>query len=337
MIGVIRLCPQLATQRQVRDRGGRGTADHSLQQAALSVPQQPDAASACLSRSQAAPVPSPETAQASLSSSPASATPSPNAIPAARSRTAPVTDVRPLLFISDLHLSPAIPQTVAAFAHFIEVTAATAQAVYILGDLFEYWVGDDELDTPWAAKQCELMRSLSARGIALYVMHGNRDFLLGARFATAAGATLLSDPFVLQAFEQRLVLTHGDALCTLDQGYQRFRRITRRRWVQACFLSWPLAWRLALARKLRKRPMQAQAPMQTQTRNPMWDVTADAVTHLFDSSYTRTMIHGHTHLPAHHLQGPNQRWVLPDWDLDHGAARGGYLQLDATGLRARPL
>jgi len=294
-------------------------------QAALPMSQQPDAALIGLGSSQAALTPPPAS-----SSDPARVT---------RSRKATSTDTRPLLFISDLHLSPAIPQTVAAFAHFIEVTAATAQAVYILGDLFEYWVGDDELATPWAAEQCRLMRSLSARGIALYVMHGNRDFLLGTRFATAAGATLLSDPFVLQAFEHRLALTHGDAMCTLDQRYQRFRRVTRRRWVQACFLSWPLAWRLALARKLRKRPMQTQAqvPTQTPTRNPMWDVTAEAVAHLFDSSYTRTMIHGHTHLPAHHLQGNHERWVLPDWDLDHGAARGGYLQLDATGLRALPL
>jgi len=175
------------------------------------------------------------------------------------------------------------------------------------------------------------MRSLSARGIALYIMHGNRDFLLGPRFAAAAGATLLSDPFVLEAFHHKLVLTHGDALCTLDLGYQRFRRITRQRWIQRCFLSCPLAWRLALARKLRQRPMQVQ------TRNPMWDVTADAVAQLFEDSHTHTMIHGHTHLPARHLQGNNQRWVLPDWDLDHGAARGGYLQLDATGLRALPL
>lgn len=240
-------------------------------------------------------------------------------------------DKRPLLFISDLHLSPAIPHTVAAFAHFIEVTAATAQAVYILGDLFEYWIGDDELATPWAARQCALMRSLSARGIALYIMHGNRDFLLGARFAAAAGATLLSDPVVIEAFGGRFALTHGDALCTLDLRYQRFRRITRRRWVQRCFLSWPLAWRLALARKLRNRPMQVQ------TRNPMWDVTDDAVARLFAACDTRTMIHGHTHLPARHLQGNRERWVLPDWDLDHGATRGGYLQLDAEGLRVLPL
>ena len=282
-------------------------------QTVLPMPQSTDAAPAQITGSQAAPA-SPVDAANPL-----------------HSRAALSDDTRPLLFISDLHLSPAIPHTVAAFTHFIEVTAVSAQAVYILGDLFEYWIGDDELVTPWVTKQCELMRSLSARGIALYIMHGNRDFLLGPRFAAAAGATLLSDPFVLEAFHHKLVLTHGDALCTLDLGYQRFRRITRQRWIQRCFLSCPLAWRLALARKLRQRPMQVQ------TRNPMWDVTADAVAQLFEDSHTHTMIHGHTHLPARHLQGNNQRWVLPDWDLDQGAARGGYLQLDATGLRALPL
>jgi len=297
--------------------------------AVLPLPQRADAAPAHVAGSQAMPAGPVD---------PLPAAPS-RALDARSTAVDVVTDTRPLLFISDLHLSPAIPRTVAAFTHFIEVTAANAQAVYILGDLFEYWIGDDELGsprkkqltTPWALQQCELMRSLSARGIPLYIMHGNRDFLLGKRFAAAAGATLLTDPYRLEAFGRRLVLTHGDALCTLDLRYQRFRRITRQRWIQGFFLSWPLTWRLALARKLRNRPMQVQ------TRNPLWDVTDTAVAQLFDASHTHTMIHGHTHLPARHLQGNSERWVLPDWDLDHGAARGGYLQLDAAGLRVLPL
>ena len=237
----------------------------------------------------------------------------------------------PLLFISDLHLSPAIPRTVEAFKHFIEISANQAQADYILGDLFESWIGDDELVTPWAVAQCAVMRSLSERGIPLYVMHGNRDFLLGARFAAAAGATLLPDPCVLEAFGRRLVLTHGDALCTLDVRYQRFRRLTRRRWVQRCFLSWPLSWRLALARKLRQRPMQSHS------YQPKWDVTHEAVQRLLLDGASHTVIHGHTHRPAHHLEDGSERWVLPDWDLDHGTVRGGYLQLDATGISVEPL
>ncbi len=246
--------------------------------------------------------------------------------PLARQFATQPGDARPVLFISDLHLSPAIPRTVAAFAHFIETVARDARALFILGDLFEYWIGDDELASPWAAAQCALMRSLGEHGVELYVMHGNRDFLLGPHFAAAAGATLLSDPCMIDVFGQRIALTHGDALCTLDAGYQRFRRWTRRRWIQRGFLAWPLAWRLALARKLRQRPMQARP------YNPAWDVTAEAVGGLFAASGCAALIHGHTHRPARHLEEAGERWVLPDWDLDHGVARGGYLRVDPDGI-----
>ena len=248
------------------------------------------------------------------------------------------SDLRPILFISDLHLSVALPHTVAAFEHFIRVTAASAQAVYILGDLFEYWIGDDELSTPFAARMCTMMHSLSERGITLYVMHGNRDFLLGPRFARAAGAVLLPDPFPLQAFGQRLVLAHGDALCTLDLPYQRFRRVTRNRWVQRAFLGAPLTWRMALARHLRQRSsMRAMGSTQPSpaTATPLWDVTTEAVSALLSDGRAATLIHGHTHRPAHHLFP--ERWVLPDWELDRVPPRGGYLRLDANGLEVQPL
>jgi UDP-2,3-diacylglucosamine hydrolase len=242
----------------------------------------------------------------------------------------PDATARPFFFISDLHLSPALPLTVAAFEHFIGVTAAPAQAVYILGDLFEYWVGDDELSTAFAARMCALLRSLGERGIALHIMRGNRDFLLGTGFAHAAGATLLDDSCLVQAFGQRIVLAHGDSLCTLDHAYQNFRRLTRNRAVQAVFLAAPLPWRLALARHLRRRSAMrpAYAP---QAPNPRWDVTTAAVDSLLQQWHADTLIHGHTHRPAHH-RAP-ERWVLPDWELDHGAPRGGYLRLDAQGLR----
>jgi len=251
-------------------------------------------------------------------------------------------DLRPILFISDLHLSVALPRTVAAFEHFMRVTAASAQAVYILGDLFEYWIGDDELGTPFAQRMCALMHSLSERGIALYVMHGNRDFLLGPRFARAAGAVLLHDPYTLQAFGQRLVLAHGDALCTLDRPYQRFRRITRNRWVQRVFLGAPLNWRMALARHLRQRSStramgsaQPSPAATSPTSTPLWDVTGEAVSALLSEGRAATLIHGHTHRPAHH-PFPD-RWVLPDWELDHVPPRGGYLRLDTNGLEVQPL
>ncbi|RKP54527.1 UDP-2,3-diacylglucosamine diphosphatase [Pararobbsia silviterrae] len=244
---------------------------------------------------------------------------------------------RPLLFISDLHLSESIPKTVAAFERFIAVTASDAGAVYILGDLFEYWIGDDMLGTPFAQHVAATLRSLSSRGIALYLMQGNRDFLLGERFARAAGGTLLPDPFVLDAFERRIVLAHGDALCTADIGYQRFRRVSHSAAGRCFFLSWPLKWRLALAARMRDRSQTTWTP----ERMAIADVTPDAVAKLFASSGATTMIHGHTHLPATHRMHidrvPIERWVIPDWDLDHGAPRGGYLRLDAHGLAQRPL
>jgi UDP-2,3-diacylglucosamine hydrolase len=246
-------------------------------------------------------------------------------------------DTRALLFISDLHLSPAIPHTVAGFERFIARTANEARAVYILGDLFEYWIGDDMLATPFAQQVAATLRSLSQRGIALYLMQGNRDFLLGRRFAEAASGTLLPDPYVLEAFGRSVVLAHGDALCTADAAYQRFRRISHSRAGRCFFLSWPLRWRLALAERMRNKSHTTW----TSERMAIADVTADAVAGLFRSSGTVTMIHGHTHLPALHrpiVDGtPAERWVIPDWDLDHGKPRGGYLKLDSHGIEPLPL
>ncbi|MCG1054874.1 UDP-2,3-diacylglucosamine diphosphatase [Mycetohabitans sp. B5] len=239
---------------------------------------------------------------------------------------------RALLLISDLHLSEALPRTVDAFEHFIRVTARDADSVFILGDLFEYWIGDDMLASPFARHIAELMHTLSERGIALYVMHGNRDFLLGRRFMAAAGAMPLPDPFVITAFGERIVLTHGDALCTADVGYQRFRRIARTTVAQSLFLALPLRWRERVGESMRRKSLARPAQP-----SPRYDATPDALARLFSATHTRTMIHGHTHLPACHHQHGTARWVLPDWELDHGAPRGGYLRIDADGIHALPL
>jgi UDP-2,3-diacylglucosamine hydrolase len=241
---------------------------------------------------------------------------------------------RPMLFVSDLHLSEAIPRTVAAFEHFVRRTADSADSVFILGDLFEYWIGDDMLAAdPFSARMAALLHTLTERGIALYVMHGNRDFLLGKRFMKAAGAIWLPDPFVMTAFGSRIVLAHGDALCTADRGYQRFRRLARSRAAQLLFLVWPFKWRRALAERMRS----ASEEGRVRPVSPLYDVTREGVEALFKSSRTTTMIHGHTHKPAHHQEAGGTRWVLPDWDLDHGKRRGGYLRIDAEGIRALPL
>ncbi|SAL43466.1 UDP-2,3-diacylglucosamine hydrolase [Caballeronia choica] len=255
-------------------------------------------------------------------------------------QTAGATSERPLFFIADLHLSDAIPNTVAAFEHFIGVTANEADSVFILGDLFEFWVGDDVLDASvdhergrFARRMTTLMHTLAERGIALYVMHGNRDFLLGRRFMKEAGALPLPDPFVITAFGTRIVLAHGDALCTADAGYQRFRRFARNRLAQGLFLSLPLTARLGIAERMRSKSEDARM----QPVSAKYDVTREAVAQLFASSGTHTMIHGHTHRPARHREADGTRWVIPDWELDHGEPRGGYLRLDADGIRALPL
>jgi len=247
---------------------------------------------------------------------------------------------RPLFFVSDLHLSEAIPKTVAAFEHFIAVTADHADSVFILGDLFEFWIGDDVLDASvdnerarFARRMAALLHTLGERGIALYVMQGNRDFLLGAGFMKAAGAMLLPDPFVIKAFGARIVLAHGDALCTADPAYQRFRRFARNRFAQRVFLSLPLKTRLAIAERMRSTSEDGRM----RPASAKYDVTLEAVDRLFRGSGTPVMIHGHTHLPARHEDGDRVRWVLPDWDLDHGEPRGGYLRIDESGIRVLPL
>ncbi|TAM32518.1 MAG: UDP-2,3-diacylglucosamine diphosphatase [Paraburkholderia sp.] len=240
---------------------------------------------------------------------------------------------RPFMFISDLHLNEAIPRTVAAFERFIRVTADHADSVFILGDLFEYWIGDDMLDDPFVARMTALLHSLSERGIALYVMHGNRDFLMGRRFMKASGAIWLTDPIAIMAFGTRIALAHGDALCTEDHGYQLFRKFARNCLVQLLFLAWPLRWRRALAEKMRSKSEAGRSrPIL-----PRYDVTARGVAALFKRSRAGTIIHGHTHRPARHEEPGGVRWVLPDWDLDHGKPRGGYLRVDAEGFRMMPL
>ncbi|SAK70940.1 UDP-2,3-diacylglucosamine hydrolase [Caballeronia temeraria] len=250
-------------------------------------------------------------------------------------------DARPLFFIGDLHLSEAIPKTVAAFEHFIEVTASDADSVFILGDLFEFWIGDDILDGPltdaranFARRMTRLMHTLSERGIGLYVMHGNRDFLLGKRFMKDAGAMPLPDPFVITAFGKRIVLAHGDGLCTADHAYQRFRAVARNALAQRLFLALPFQTRLGIGQRMRTKSEGARVSTGVKAK---YDVTKKAVAELFINSRTNTLIHGHTHRPAMHREVAGVRWVLPDWELDADPPRGGYLRVDEEGVRPLPL
>lgn len=236
---------------------------------------------------------------------------------------------RPALFISDLHLDPQRPQAVALFRRFMADVAPGAAALFVLGDFFEAWVGDDDASSPFNAGIVADLAALAARGVAVYFLPGNRDFLAGPDFARAAGLRLLPDPVRVDLFGTPTLLSHGDLLCTDDTAYQAFRAQVRDPDWQRDFLARPLAERHAIARALRERSEQAKTGKQAQ----IMDVNPDAVARHARAADAARIIHGHTHRPARHRQAladrPLERWVLPDW-----YETGGYLSCDARGCRA---
>jgi UDP-2,3-diacylglucosamine hydrolase len=236
-----------------------------------------------------------------------------------------------ILFASDLHLCPARPGTVHLFERFLAGPARDAAALYLLGDLFEYWAGDDDLADPFNAGVCEAIQKVGASGTAVFFLAGNRDFLAGEKFCEATGARLLPEETVIDVAGTRTLLLHGDTLCTDDADYQRFRAMVRDpRW-QRDFLALPLAERRARIEALRARSEQEK---QGKTYEIM-DVAPGSVMAAFRCQEVGRMIHGHTHRPARHevdLGGGRiaERWVLPDWS----ETTGGYLACDADGCRA---
>jgi len=235
------------------------------------------------------------------------------------------------LFISDLHLDPGDPAVVRQFHAFLETDARRADALYILGDLFEAWLGDDDPD-PFVRGVVGALRSLTDAGVPCFVMHGNRDFLIGDRFCRETGATLLEDGAVVDLYGERVLLMHGDALCTDDLGYQRLRRILRNPAVRFVLRHLGLDQRRALARRLRagsRAHVGATAP-------EIMDVNAAAVARAFRAAGVRTLIHGHTHRPAVHESevdgAPVRRIVLGDWYV-----RGSVLDWSSPGFALRAL
>jgi len=216
------------------------------------------------------------------------------------------------LFISDLHLQGARPDITERFFRFLETEAAQAEALYILGDLFEAWIGDDDPDEHNREVQAA-MRRLTDAGVAGYFMHGNRDFLIGDAFAERTGFTLLDDPVVHEFHGTPVLLSHGDAYCTDDVDYQAFRRQSRDPAWQQQVLAMPVEQRRALAGKARE---ESQAAMVDKAGDIM-DVNADAVAAALREAGVTTLVHGHTHRPAIHdldLDGtPATRIVLGDW------------------------
>ncbi|KQV89018.1 UDP-2,3-diacylglucosamine diphosphatase [Pelomonas sp. Root1237] len=233
---------------------------------------------------------------------------------------------RQIDLLSDLHLGPDTPGTLARLEQHLAQTPA--QAVLLLGDIFEVWVGDDARNEPFEAGVVRLLRDASRR-LDLFFMHGNRDFLVGAELLADAGMTALPDPTVLDAFGQRWLLVHGDAQCLADTAYQAFRRQVRSPEWQAQVLAQPLEARQALGRQMRKGSRAAQAAQLMAT-----DLDAETCRALLNEAGATTMIHGHTHRPAEHDLGDGlRRVVLSDWDLDGTPPRGDVIRLSAAGLQ----
>lgn len=236
------------------------------------------------------------------------------------------------LFIADLHLGPERPHTTRVFEEFARRTAPQAEALYILGDLFEFWAGDDDLADPHQASVANALAELGRSGTTVFIMHGNRDLLMAEDFARAAHASLIPDPTLIDLYGTPTLLMHGDTLCTDDAAYLAFRTKVRQPAWQTEFLARPLAERKAEIEALRQR---SEADKQLKSTVEM-DVHPDAVAAaLREYGYPR-LIHGHTHRPARHLHRVDgrdcERWVLDSW-----YDQGSYLRCDATGCTAIPI
>jgi UDP-2,3-diacylglucosamine hydrolase len=228
------------------------------------------------------------------------------------------------LFISDLHLSEERPAANEQFIGFVEGEARGAGALYILGDFFEYWIGDDDLAAPFNAVMAGLLRGLTRHGVPVHLMHGNRDFLIGEEFCRATGAVLLPDPCVVEVQGEKTLLAHGDTLCTDDHDYQAWRRVARSEQWQREFLARPREERRRLILGLREKSKKVIEAKPAQ----IMDVNDGAVVEALRAHGVRRLVHGHTHRPGRHrhlVDGqPCERWVLPDW-----YGRGGFLQIGA--------
>ncbi|MGG7603500.1 UDP-2,3-diacylglucosamine diphosphatase [Massilia sp. BKSP1R2A-1] len=231
------------------------------------------------------------------------------------------------LFISDLHLQASHPRTAEAFFRFLAEHAVKAERLYLLGDIFEYWAGDDDLTEPFHQQVIGAIRTVSAAGTRVYWLAGNRDFLVGPGFAQAAGLSLVEEPHLIEAGGRRIALVHGDAQCTADLKYMAFRAQVRDKQWQQQFLGMPLAQRKAIIAGLREGSREAQAGKSYE----IMDVTPDAVDAVFAQTGADVIVHGHTHRPAVHETGGKLRYVLPDWELDVEPQRGGWIELAGDG------
>jgi UDP-2,3-diacylglucosamine hydrolase len=238
----------------------------------------------------------------------------------------------PTLFLSDLHLSPERPSAIAAFHAFTAGPARAAAAVYVMGDLFDWWVGDDQLRDPFIAPIVKSLRALADAGVPLFVARGNRDFMLGDAFERASGATLLPEQQLLDLYGVSTLISHGDELCTDDAEYQTYRARVRTPEAMRRLLRLPYAVRRLMAAWLRRKSSSDKSLKPEY----IMDVNADAVADAFRAHGAQRMIHGHTHRPNRHrhdVDGTSrERWVMADWH-EHGH----YLAVDEQGVHERTI
>ncbi|MDE0925645.1 MAG: UDP-2,3-diacylglucosamine diphosphatase [Methylophilaceae bacterium] len=237
------------------------------------------------------------------------------------------------LFISDLHLCESRPAIINAFVSFLQETAIHANSLYILGDLFEYWAGDDAIALGKHEQSIHALNTLSQQGVELFLIHGNRDFLLGDTFAKAANLRILPDPSLISLYGTLTLLSHGDMLCTDDVDYQHFKAEVRSDAWKAQFLSEPLSNRIDYIESIRRK---SEAEKSVKSMSIM-DVNTVAVEALFlQHDCPPRLIHGHTHRPMqhqHHIKNNTyERWVLGDW-----YEKGSYLRVDKHGCHERQL
>lgn len=232
-------------------------------------------------------------------------------------------------FVADLHLTDERPAATGRFFRFLDEEVAGADALYILGDLFEAWIGDDH-DEQVAHDTARRLKALVENGTPVYFMHGNRDFMLAARYAERSGMTLLADPTRIELYGVPTLLMHGDTLCTDDAAYQAFRRRVRHPLTLALLRLLPLAMRRRLARQARAGSESAKADKSA----AIMDVNETEVVRVLREQQAGRLIHGHTHRPAQHVHAVDgrdcERWVVPDW-----YARWGYVVCDAAGCALR--
>jgi UDP-2,3-diacylglucosamine hydrolase len=230
------------------------------------------------------------------------------------------------LFISDLHLEADRPEIGEQFLDFLDDEAADAEALYILGDFFEYWVGDDDPDEYYASIK-RYLRAFTDSGVPVYFMHGNRDFMIGERFAAETGVTILPDPYPLELYGKSVLLSHGDAMCTDDVEYQQIRAMTRNPEWQSMMLGKPLEERIAIAKHVRA---QSQERNKTLSESIV-DVNPDAVRETISDHGVEILLHGHTHRPGIHGIEVDDRFakrvVLGDW-----YDQGSVVRWDEDGL-----